>query len=972
MRRAGPACRQAEYARNSFVAGTKKLPYNGRETRVWGMIRQQLSQSEYQALVEQAPMMIWRSNAAAECDYFNEVWLQFRGRTMEQECHSGWTEGIHPDDFERCVKAYLDAFQKREPFEMEFRLRRHDGAYRWIFDRGVPFFSENERFQGYVGSCIDVTARVEAERALEEARQRELATCRELQQREAKIQRLVDANIVGVLMSNVEGQIVEANDAFLNMVGYSREDLTSGRLRWTQLTPPEWRACTDRAVAHLRETGRCEVYEKEYFRQDGTRVPVLLAAAAVEDTRGEYVAFVLDLTERKRAEQAREEIEERWKAAFESNPTMYFIVDAAGTIVSVNAFGAEQLGYGVGELLGRSVLDVFYEPDRDPVQKHAQECFKQPGRTLRWEARKIRKNGTMLWVRETANAVFLKKRPVLLVVCEDITEQKRAEALLSGEKRILEMVAKANPLPEILDGLCRLVEEQASGVLASILLVESGELRHGGAPSLPKAYTEAIDGVRIGPCVGSCGTAAYRSQQVIVEDIATDPLWADYREAALPHSLRACWSTPIFSSEHKVIGTFAMYYREPRRPSHSDQELIEQITYLAGVAIERELTYEQLQRSEAYLAEAQKLAHTGSWAFRVGSKTAAYWSEENFRIWAFDPEQGPPDRDTVVERVHRDDRDRVIEAVQSAISAGKDYAVEFKIVLPDGTNRYIHGLGHPVFSASGEPVELVGTDVDVTERKHAEQERERLRQLEADLAHMNRVSMMGELAASLSHELKQPITAAITNANTCLRWLARDQPDVEEVRKAAKRIVADGTRAADIIDRLRSLYKKGAPPERELVDVNELLREMLALLRGEAVRYSVSMRTDLAAGLPKVRADRVQLQQVLLNLMLNAIEAMKDSAGVLTTRSQLGQDGQLLISVSDTGVGLPVENTDQIFDAFFTTKPQGSGMGLAISRSIVKSHGGRLWATANSGRGATFHFTLPAVAEAMKVAASSM
>jgi signal transduction histidine kinase len=234
-----------------------------------------------------------------------------------------------------------------------------------------------------------------------------------------------------------------------------------------------------------------------------------------------------------------------------------------------------------------------------------------------------------------------------------------------------------------------------------------------------------------------------------------------------------------------------------------------------------------------------------------------------------------------------------------------------------------------------------------------------LRQLQAELEHVNRVSMLGELVASLSHELKQPITAAITNANACLLWLKRDQPDIEEASDAATSIVKDGNRAAEIINRLRSFYTNSAAADRELVDVNELVQEMLVLLRSEASDCSICMRTDLAADLPTVTADRVQLQQVLMNLMLNGIEAMKDTAGELTIKSELDREGQLLISVSDTGVGLPAGKADQIFDAFFTTKPQGSGMGLAISRSIVESHGGRLWASTNNRPGASFHFTLP-------------
>ena len=250
--------------------------------------------------------------------------------------------------------------------------------------------------------------------------------------------------------------------------------------------------------------------------------------------------------------------------------------------------------------------------------------------------------------------------------------------------------------------------------------------------------------------------------------------------------------------------------------------------------------------------------------------------------------------------------------------------------------------------------------MDVTERKRAEEERERLREVQADLAHLNRVTTMGELTASLAHEIKQPIAAAVTDAKTCLRWLGRDVPDLAEARDAASRMVKDVMRAADIISRISLLFTKGSL-QRELVDVNELIREMFGLLRSEANRYSISIRTELAEGLPKVMADRIQLQQVLLNLMLNGIDAMNGTSGggELTVKSE-GGDAELLISVSDTGVGLPPEQADQIFSAFFTTKDKGTGMGLPISRSIIESHGGRLWATDGAGRGATFQFTLPA------------
>jgi C4-dicarboxylate-specific signal transduction histidine kinase len=291
--------------------------------------------------------------------------------------------------------------------------------------------------------------------------------------------------------------------------------------------------------------------------------------------------------------------------------------------------------------------------------------------------------------------------------------------------------------------------------------------------------------------------------------------------------------------------------------------------------------------------------------------------------------------------------------------------VEFRIVLPGGAIKYVRSTGHPVRNQSGDLLEYVGTSIDVTERKRADEERERLRQAQLELAHVNRMTTMGELTASLAHEVNQPIAAAVTNANTCLRWLTRDQPDVEEARAAATRIVKDGKRAAEIVSRIRQLFKKGTS-ERELVDVNDIIREMIVLLRGETTRYKIVVGMELAADLPQVMADRVQLQQVLMNLMINGIEAMKDALVTrdLDIRSQRMQNEQIVVSVSDSGVGLPPQQTEQIFNAFFTTKPHGTGMGLRISRSIIESHGGRLWAADNSPRGASFYFTLPTKAEA--------
>ena len=378
---------------------------------------------------------------------------------------------------------------------------------------------------------------------------------------------------------------------------------------------------------------------------------------------------------------------------------------------------------------------------------------------------------------------------------------------------------------------------------------------------------------------------------------------------------------------------------------------------------EQELLTQELRREQGYLAEAQSLAHIGSWATNFYTKQMFHLSDETFRLHGFDPRNGPIPLERFFETIHPEDRAGVTATLEQAIHTRTDYDIrEFRVCLPNGTIRFLRTIGH--HNPSSEMGYYVGITMDITERKQAEQEREKLRQLEANLGHINRVNMMGELAAALAHEIRQPIAASITSANACLRWLARDPPDLERARAAAARIEQDGNRAADVINRLRSFYMKGVPPEREMVDIKEIVREMTALLRKEAVRHSIKIYSELGEDMPNVLADRVQLQQVFMNLMLNAIEAMKGTGGKLTISSRSIPQGHVTVSIGDTGVGLSIENTERIFDAFHTTKPQGTGMGLAITRSIVDAHGGRVWATVNQEAGATFHFTLPAKTEA--------
>jgi PAS domain S-box-containing protein len=537
----------------------------------------------------------------------------------------------------------------------------------------------------------------------------------------------------------------------------------------------------------------------------------------------------------------------------------------------------------------------------------------------------------------------------------DIEDRKRAEISLSGEKRLLEMIARGEPLGIILEALCRLVEESASGALSSILLLDpnTDKLRHGAAPSLPTKYSEAIDGLVIGPSVGSCGTAAYRGESVIVSDIASDPLWADFRNLALGHELRACWSTPILSSAGRVLGTFAIYYREPHSPTPQDFNLIGQITHLASIALERAQAAQELQQQANLLEQAHDAILI--WEF---PRTIVYWNRGAEQLYGFS-------REDAIGRLSHEllhtEHPMTTPEFEAALEREGEWTGELTHTTRDGRKILVESRQMLMREADGRRL-VLETNRDITERKRAA---EALRQAEADLAHVSRVTMMGELTASLAHEVNQPITAAVINANTCARWLAGDTPNIQEARDAAIRSAKDGTRAADIISRIRLLFKKGTPV-REPVDVNEVIREIIILLRSETARYSISVRTELDTALPRLIGDHVQLQQVIMNLVLNGIDAMKDvdDQRELFIKSERWEDEQVVVSVRDTGIGLPMQHADQIFDAFFTTKLHGTGMGLSISRSIVESHGGRLWADGNSLRGATFHLALPTRAEA--------
>jgi len=369
---------------------------------------------------------------------------------------------------------------------------------------------------------------------------------------------------------------------------------------------------------------------------------------------------------------------------------------------------------------------------------------------------------------------------------------------------------------------------------------------------------------------------------------------------------------------------------------------------------------EARRKSEVFFSEGQRLSHTGSWAYIVATNELV-WSEEHCRLLGYDPATTRPTLDLFWQRVHPEDLPGMQQDFERAVQQKRGVDREFRVVLPDGTTKYLHGMDQAVVDETGRLIEFVGTTMDVSDRKQAEAALDAAR---AELARVTRTTTMGELAASIAHEVNQPLAAVVANANACHRWLAREVPDVQQARAAALRVIKDGKRAGDVIAGIRSLFKR-SPMELGPVDLAQVIREVLDAIRPELVRQRILVRQSLAGDLPSVQGDAVQLQQVVLNLITNAIHAMSEAAGrardlaIGVSRGDMNGAPVLLVTVRDTGIGFKPEQVGKLFEAFYTTKSDGMGMGLGISRSIIEALGGRLWATPNAGGGATFQFVLP-------------
>lgn len=789
--------------------------------------------------------------------------------------------------------------------------------------------------------------------------EREMATTA-LMESEQRYRALFEMSPGASFVAERSGNIIDVNESVCRLLGYSRYELVGHNIAdITTLSPDE----IQKNIAELTH-GKIADRVVTNIRKDGAECVLELHETLVRLPDGADGILIVanDISKRVAAEKALRESDEKLRDLVE---------DIDGIVWECNADTLEftYMSPRVEAILGYPVQQWYDEPDlwakiiHSDDRERSIEFYRsrsEEGVDHDFEYRAIAADHRTVWIRDQVRLVRDDEGHVTLLrgIMIDITEQKRSYAVRDGENRVLEKLAKGHSIADVLDELVMTVERAAPGMICSILLLDESDrtLRHGSAPSLPDEYNQLIDGLEIGPQVGSCGTAAYLNQRVIVEDTFSDPLWEKFREIAKRFNLRACWSNPVVSSDGQVLGTLAMYYRKPRQPTDKELELITTAANLTGVAIDHDRTIRARRDVEEKFRNL--FDHSPSAIF-VESMDGIVLDAN-----AAACELHGVARDQLV---GRNVLELVPEETHEQVTSDFRRVVKGELVEFEGYSRHVGGQAIPVsirvnsIEYDGEPCLLLHVQ-DITKRKRAEDE---FQKQQGQLAHVSRLSTMGQMVAGIAHELNQPLFSISNFATACSRVLeSADEPNAKLLNWTRK-IADQANRSGEIIRRLKDYSRKDIAKHAH-VDLNVLVRDSIDLVASEARRNDIDIDCEFLEPPVVVYVDEIQIQQTLVNLLQNAFQALEPAQRTRKTvvvriiQTECDEDTKCVqIDIEDNGIGLPEGGVDSLYDAFYTTKRDGMGMGLAISRSIVDFHSGRLWASSNTDDGTTFHFTLP-------------
>lgn len=750
----------------------------------------------------------------------------------------------------------------------------------------------------------------------------------------------------------------------IELTGYTPEDLVDNRsIAYVELIHPDDRARVEAIVRRAVESGQRFQATYRLRTADGTEKWVWEQGKAVglEDGTAVIEGYVTDITSQRRTEEALRASESRLRMIFASEPECVKVVSADGRLREMNPAGLRMLeADDASQVLERPISSLLHPDDRDAyLRLHRTVCQGSHGEL---QFRIIGLKGTIRWV-ET-HAVPLRDASGAIVsvlsVTRDISERRRNEKQRATERHVLEMVSAGAPLAGILDTIARGVEEIMPAARASILLLdaEGQHLRHGAAPSLPAEYNRAIDGAPIGPSAGSCGTAAWRRAPVVVADILTDPLWADYRHLAESFGLRACWSMPVMDRTGKVLATVAVYYDHPRAPEPQDIELVSQVSHLIGIAVEHDRKEQALRASEERFRYVAQATADAIWDWDLGTD-AIWWSSGMRTLFGHDLATLEPDSTSWTSRIHPEDKDAVLVSIKDAIAGNaRQWEASYRFLRSDGSYATVVDRGFVIRDAQGTAIRMVGGMTDVTERLALE---ERLRQSQ-------RMESVGQLTGGVAHDFNNLLTVILGNAELLSDELVADARQ----RMLAEMIASAAQRGAELTQRLLAFARRQAL-EPKITDINRLVAGMDGLLR-RALGEQVEIEVIRGAGLWPALVDAGQLENALLNLCLNARDAMPrggrltiETANAHLTHDYTSQYPELrpgqyvMLAVSDTGTGIAPEHLRRVFEPFFTTKEKGKGTGLGLSMvyGFIKQTGGHVNIYSEPGQGTTVRMYLP-------------
>jgi PAS domain S-box-containing protein len=885
-------------AKRRVEKARRQIDAKYRQVSAEALAQAQKSEARLRLIIDSIPIPAWSSRADGSADFINQRWLDYTGMPVEDALGWGWKVVCHPDDVDRTMEYWRSVLASpgEEP-ELEARLRRFDGTYRWFLFRVCPLRDESGNVIQWYGTCIDIEDRKRVEEALRAS--------------EHQLRQMVDSIPALLTTMTPAGETETVNEQLVAYTGQTPEELKN----WAEKLHPEDRAGVADRWRQSLGTGDPYETDERVRRADGVYRWFHVRGLPMRDSGGNIVRWCLlwtDIEDRKRAEEALRSREQQLRLMVDSIPALISIRTAAGEVEMVNRQCLDYTGLTVDEL--KNWPEVMHPDDR--AESIAKWKFAiESGKPLNAEVRARRADGVYRWFQARALPLRDAEGRILRwhTLYVDIEDRKRAEEALRASELNFRLIVDSIP------GL--LCTNTAAG---EIELVNNTLLNYTGKP---------------------------------LEELKN---WCVIVHPGDVPAITSLWSRSVatgrpFNAEVRVCradGSYRWFQCRALPSRDSDGHIVRWYNLLTDVE-DRRNAEEALRASEYHLRLMTETIPALVWRTTPDGEI----DYVNRRVLEY---TGKPLEDFGnsgwLQLLHPDDVDATIRIWLQNIQTGEPHQVTYRLRRADGEYRWFDVRGEPLRDNDGRVVQWYGICIDVEERRRTE---DALRSTQERLSVASQVATVGELSASIAHEVNQPLTAVVSNGNACLRWLSAQPPNLAKAVEAAERIVRDGKDAGEVVRRIRALFKRAAHEEVAL-DLNEVIVEVLGLVQSETTRRRVIVDADLAPDLPSVTGDRVQLQQLILNLILNGIEAMDpvtDQPKRLFIRSKCNPEDMVLVQVQDSGVGL--KDPDTVFDPFFTTKDNGMGMGLAICRSIVQAHNGRLWAASAEGCGATFSFTLP-------------